>query len=79
MLWITKYRYQVLKGDIAHSLRELVRQTCLMFEIEIIRRVVSKDHVHILVSAPPTISPADLTDPLILNAFLTKFRDFYAI
>ena len=31
-----------------------------MFEIEIIRGVVSKDHVHILASAPPTISPAEI-------------------
>jgi len=59
-VWITKYRYQVLKGDIALRLRELVRQTCAMFEIEILRGVVSKDHIHILVSAPPTISPSEI-------------------
>lgn len=59
-VWITKYRYQVLAGDIALRLRELVRQTCSMFEIEIIRGVVSKDHVHILVSAAPTLSPAEI-------------------
>ncbi len=59
-VWITKYRYQVLTGEIAVRLRELVRQTCAMFEIEILRGVVSKDHVHILVSAPPTISPSDI-------------------
>jgi len=27
-LWVTKYRYQVLKGDVALRVRELVRQTC---------------------------------------------------
>jgi len=59
-VWITKYRYQVLVGDIALRLRELVRQTCSIFEIEILRGVVSKDHVHILVSAPPTLSPAEI-------------------
>jgi len=59
-VWVTKYRYQVLKGDIATRTRELVRQTCAKFEIEIIRGVVSKDHVHVLVSAPPTISPSDI-------------------
>jgi putative transposase len=59
-VWITKYRYQVLKDDISLRLRELVRQTCAMFEIEILRGVVSKDHVHILVSAPPTMSPSEI-------------------
>lgn len=59
-VWITKYRYQVLRGDVALRVRELVRQTCLTFEIEILRGVISKDHIHILVSAPPTISPSDI-------------------
>jgi putative transposase len=48
-VWVTKYRYQMLQGDLAIRLRELVRQTCGVFEIEIIRGVVSKDYVHILV------------------------------
>ena len=40
--------------------RELVRQTCARYEIQILRGVVSKDHVHILVSAPPNISPSEI-------------------
>lgn len=52
-VWVTKYRYQVLIGDFALRLRELVRQTCEAFEIQTIRGIVSKDHVHIFVSAPP--------------------------
>lgn len=31
-----------------------------MFEIEILRGVVSKDHIHILISAPPTMSPSEI-------------------
>ncbi len=27
-VWVTKYRYKVLKGDVAARVRELVRQTC---------------------------------------------------
>ena len=59
-VWATKYRYNVLQGDLAERVRELVRQTCEVFEIQILRGVVSKDHVHILVSAPPTISPSEI-------------------
>ena len=59
-VWVTKYRYHVLKGDIALSVRELVKQTCESFEIRIIKGVVSKDHVHILVSAPPTLAPSEI-------------------
>ena len=59
-VWVTKYRYHVLEGDLALRVRELVRQTCERFEIQILRGVVSKDHVHILVSSPPDISPFDI-------------------
>ena len=59
-VWVTKYRYHVLQGDVALRVRDLVRQTCERFEIRILRGVVSKDHVHILVSAPPKISPSDI-------------------
>lgn len=56
-VWATKYRYHVLQGDLAERVRELVRQTCEQFEIQILRGVVSKDHVH---SAPPDISPSEI-------------------
>ena len=59
-VWVTKYRYHVLVGDLALRIRELVRQTCERYEIQILRGVVSKDHVHILVSAPPDISPSTI-------------------
>jgi len=59
-VWVTKYRYHILQGDVAQRVRELVRQTCEAFEIRIISGVVSKDHVHIFVSAPPTMAPSEI-------------------
>lgn len=57
---MTKYRYQVLQGDIGQRVRDLVRQTCEAHEIQILSGVVSKDHVHILVSAPPNMAPSEI-------------------
>jgi len=59
-VWVTKYRYKVLMGEVSLRVRDLVRQTCEAFEIRIISGVVSKDHVHILVSAPPTLAPSEI-------------------
>jgi len=59
-VWVTKYRYKVLTGEVAVRVRELVRQTCEAFEIRIVQRVVSGDHVHILVSAPPEMAPSEI-------------------
>ena len=59
-VWVTKYRYPVLRREIAERVRELVRQTCQAFEIRIVTGVVSKDHVHILVSTPPNLAPSEI-------------------
>ena len=56
-VWVTKYRYKVLHDEVALRVKELVRQTCEAFEINIISGVVSKDHVHVFVSAPPNMAP----------------------
>ena len=53
MVWITKYRYQVMRGDVAERARELIRQICAAREVTIIRGAVSPDHIHMLVAAPP--------------------------
>ena len=50
----------VLQGDVGQRVRELVRQTCEAFEIRILKGVVSKDHVHILISAPPEMAPSEI-------------------
>ena len=75
-VWITKYRYQLLKDDIALRVRELVRQTCAVFDVEIIRGVVSKDHVHILVSAPPTLAPSEIMRRIKGKSSAKLFEEF---
>jgi putative transposase len=59
-VWITKYRKGVLTGPVGTRLRELVREICRTNEIEILQGHVSRDHVHILVSAPPSMSASKI-------------------
>ena len=60
VIWITKYRYKILRGRIAERTRDLIRQTCQAREVVIVRGAVSPDHIHMLVSAPPQLAPAKL-------------------
>jgi putative transposase len=60
MVWITKYRKPVLRGEIAIRLRELVRQTCAALDVYILSGHVAVDHVHLLVSVPPHVSVSQL-------------------
>ncbi len=61
VIWVTKYRYQILKGEVAIRARELIRQTCLSREITIVKGSIGKDHVHVLLSCPPTMAPASIS------------------
>ena len=60
IVWTTKYRYKVLKGNVAERLRELIRQGCEVRNITIIRRSIGKEHVHLLISSPPNMAPSQI-------------------
>ena len=59
-VWATKYRKAVLTGPVGIRLRELVREVCRTNDIELLQGHVSRDHVHILVSAPPNMSASKI-------------------
>jgi putative transposase len=56
LVWTTKYRYQVLGGDIGHRCRELLREIAMSKEMKIHAGSINRDHVHMLISIPPQIS-----------------------
>jgi putative transposase len=64
LVWSTKYRYAVLKGEVQVRCRDLLRQTCDSFDIQILKGVVSKDHIHLHLSYPPKIGVSDIVKRL---------------
>ncbi len=56
VVWVTKYRKSILRGEVAERVRGLVRQVCRDEEVEILKGHVSKDHVHLFVSIPPQLT-----------------------
>jgi putative transposase len=60
VVWITKYRKPVLRGEIAERARSLIREICKANDVEVIRGHISVNHVHIFVSVPPHISVSQL-------------------
>ena len=60
LVWITKYRKPVMRGDCAARLRDLARQICSDLGVEIVSGMIRPDHVHMLVSMPPQVSVSKL-------------------
>ena len=54
LVWITKYRYHALRGEVAERARE----------VQIIRGSLAPDHVHMLVASPPKLAPAKLVQSI---------------
>ena len=64
IVWTTKYRYKVLRGRIAERARELIRQSCNSMNVTILKGAIGKDHIHILVSCPPSLAVSKLVQLL---------------
>ena len=64
LVWVTKYRYHVLQGDIQQRTRDLIMQICNSENVQILKGVVSKDHVHVHVEYPPSLSVSNLVKKL---------------
>ena len=59
IVWITKYRYRVLQGDLRLRIREVIAQVAEEMSIKIVNGALSADHVHIFAEIPPHISVSD--------------------
>ena len=64
IVWVTKYRYHVLTGEVQQRCRSLLIQDCETMEIEILKGVVSKDHIHMHIEYPPKLSLSNILKQL---------------
>ena len=60
LVWCPKYRFRILRGDLARSLRDIIRQLCEWKKVEILEGNVQLDHVHLVISFPPKYSIAEI-------------------
>lgn len=56
IVWVTIYRYKVLRGPMRERIRTLIRQTCNELGVHIEKGVLSTDHMHMVVSIPPHVT-----------------------
>jgi len=59
IVWITKYRYKVLQGDIKTRVRELIIQVAEVEDVKILSGVVSSDHIHMHIEYSPKLALPD--------------------
>ena len=78
-VFIPKYRKPVLTGQVGERLRDLVREICKSLDIEILKGHVRPDHVHLLLSVPPTLSPSRVMNAIKGKSSNRLMRDFRSL
>jgi putative transposase len=61
-VWCPKYRKPVLIGPVEFALRQILTKKAIALDVQIEALEVMPDHVHLLVSAPPTLAPQQITN-----------------
>jgi putative transposase len=56
IVWITKYRHKVLRGEVAERVRAIVREECRKLRVDILQGHIAADHVHVMLSIPPQVT-----------------------
>ena len=56
IVFAPKYRRQEIYGKLREDVGKILRQLCEMKKVEIIEAEACPDHIHLLVSIPPSIS-----------------------
>jgi putative transposase len=78
-VFIPKYRKPVLRGEVGTRLRDLIREICKTLDIEILQGHVRADHVHLLLSVPPTLSPSRVMNAIKGKSSTRLMRDFRSL
>ena len=56
IVWVPKYRYRILTGEIGSRVEQDIRLLSEWMGCEIIELNVQHDHIHVVVSIPPKVS-----------------------
>lgn len=64
LIFITKYRYDVLQGYMFLSLKKIFSEICTQFEAELVEFDGESDHVHLLINYPPKVQLSKLVNSL---------------
>ena len=76
IIWIPKYRKQILKGKVIEVLKTIINGQCQEIGIQQLALEIMPDHLHLFVSAKPTVTPFKIIQKLKGNTSIQLRRCF---
>jgi putative transposase len=76
LVWIPKYRKQILVGEVAQYTKEVLQRIADEYEMWVDTMEVVEDHVHVFLEASPNYSPAEVVQIMKSISAREVFRKF---
>ena len=76
IVWTPKYRYRILRGNMARAVYGSVMIFCEQQSCEVVELNVQEDHVHLLVKIPPKVSVSKLVGVLKGRSAIRLFNKY---
>jgi len=76
MVWCPKYRFRVMEGRVRYYVRDVLRELCRRRKVEIVEGNVQVDHVHMVLSIPPSYCVSRVMGELKGKSAIQIFRKF---
>jgi len=74
VVWVPKYRYRILQGEIAEEIKKTIEVYCGRLDCEVVELNIQVDHVHLLVKVPPKRSISEMMGYLKGKTAIQIFR-----
>ncbi len=76
IVWVPKYRFRILTGEIKQLVEGDIRMLCEWKKCEIQEMNIQIDHIHIVLSIPPKVSVSDLMGTLKGKLAIKLFKSY---
>jgi len=76
-VWCPKYRKNIFKREeVRARAKQLIKEICEEYRFEVIELEIDEDHVHVMVSFPPSRSIGEVVRIIKSNSARVLFREF---
>ena len=76
IVWVPKYRFRILTGEIKKLIEEDIKLLCEWKNCEIQGMSVQSDHIHIVMSIPPKVSVSQMMGILKGKLAIKLFKSY---
>ena len=76
IVWVPKYRFRILKGEVKERIEKDIRMICEWKKSEVIELNIQEDHIHLIISIPPKVSVSEMMGILKGKTAIKIFKSY---